>query len=649
MSSPGSICRKCGKQGQEGISGSLTQWVSLCKCDLFDSDELSGNTIQICLLCEKRIGSGRVGTFTQWIFRDDICSCADPKPVGRSIKALSEGAFKNAQIKISAIVEIDVDKDKFPQERFAPVDTISSTYNSTIYLAVDRLLGTRVAIKTVSLYQSEDIVRFQKEGKALASLFHPGLVRILDFAEKNGAPYMVMEYVEGVSLRNYLNLNKNLSLSDALAVVYKLSNILSYCHSKCIFHRDIKPENIMVSSSEESQLELKLVDFGLACTFNSVSKLTDAQAGTPLYMSPDTSKGEKYDARSEVYSVGCVLFELICGAPPYESESPLKLLELHAEAEIPTLSSRMPESEFDAQLESLVARCLAKSPSDRYQSMEELKVEIEDLSKNLTGKHSLVEIADSGQSVYNLSEKPLTSGTDGGARKPVAGGPIVLYVVFSLLGLSTLGYVVSTLMNNENNVSPQAIKTDMKLDVPTDHLKIDMTSSLEINPEMSQAVVIGAASHSTRVLNFIGSELKDRQLVILAKSSPFVREFGLNNCDGVSPEGLAKYFYKVKPAEIILANSSCNPEFIRALAYNKMVKVLRLQDADPDDIAAIPESLTDLRTLDLLKSNINEKHLEALSKLKQLTKLQFSDCVFEPGVEKKLKKSLPGVAINLSR
>ena len=377
----GENCGKCGRPVSEEFSGSLTQWVALCRCKLLGADDVSGNTIQVCLHCGKLLRSGRSGTFTQWIFRSDVCKCENPEVIERPIKDLSDDEFKNSAVDLSSLVEIEVDETKFPLERFAPLELISTTCESKIYLSVDRLLGTRVAIKALSVYRPEETIRFQKEVKALAGLSHPGLVKVFDFAEKNGAPYMVMEYVEGGSLRQFLKLNKFLSAKDAQEVMNKLCRIISHCHSNGIFHRDIKPENVLLSDNE-GNLELKLVDFGLASNFNTDSKINDTVVGTPLYMAPDVANGREYDARSEVYSLGCVMFELLTGDPPYEADRPLNLLKLHAEAQIPSLSSRMHESDFDPRLDEILARCLAKDPDERYQSVDELLSDINALGQN---------------------------------------------------------------------------------------------------------------------------------------------------------------------------------------------------------------------------------------------------------------------------
>lgn len=595
MSQAKNICSLCGKPNQTSFNGSLTQWVSLCRCDQLVSPVESDNTIEICLKCEKRIGAGRSGTFTQWIFRADVCSCPVPKPVAKSIKNLSDGEFEKVIVDLSSIVEIEVDKSKFPIDRFAPLETISSTYNSTIYLSIDRLLGTRVAIKIIKLGKPSDIVRFQKEVKALGSLSHPGLVKVLDFAEKNGAPYMVMEYVEGMSLREYLLRNLKLTVEDTIHVVINLCETLDYCHSKNVLHRDVKPENILISNSTES-LEIKLVDFGLACTIDTISSQNSTIAGTPLYMAPDTSNGYKFDVRSEIYSIGCIMFELLTGSPPYEDVSALALLKLHAEAEIPTLSIRSPDDKFDTHLENIVSKCLAKEPADRFHSMEELRSSVSEL---IGGVSEVLKI--------ELEDTSNQHGKDTFEAVNKLPKSVVLYIVLSFVGLIA---VCCTFL-----ASDQDVQKLLGIGISRPLKKAEVASTYPLDASISHATVIGVAGRVTQEFNFSGSNLTDKQLDHLAVVSPEVKRFSLDNCLGISVSRLASYFSKVKPEEVILSNKSCAPKFIKTLIYNQNLKRLGLKNVDDQDLAAIPHEMRNLDTLMVMDSKVGNLNFQNLSQL----------------------------------
>ena len=610
------ICSSCGKPSQVGFSGSLTQWVFLCRCHQLDlPDAKAGNTIQVCKTCSKRIGGGRAGTFTQWIFRAEVCECSNPEPVEAQVSTLDDIDLK-ASVKLhSTPLEIEVNKESFPIDRFAPVEILGSTWNSRIFLSIDRLLGTRVAIKTVQLREAEDIVNFQKEVKFLAGLTHPGIVKVLDFAEKDGAPYMVMEYIDGSSLRSFLNSGSVMSVEDTLHVIGNLCKTLSYCHGKNVLHRDIKPENILVCV-ETDPVEVKLLDFGLACTYDPRSSQGDTIAGTPLYMAPDVGLGNRYDVRSEVYSLGCVMFELLTGHPPYEADTPLKLLKLHADADIPLLSSKSTDTSFDSRLEEIVSKCMAKEPGARYQSMQELDYALEDYIKNPEAFEfeKLDEEVNSSESGLNSERfEP---------RKPQFVRAEILYMVLVLVvSVAATGFYLSNFPHKAEKLPEKSVEKESPFG--SDEQLLLNRKTILGNPLPPQP---------------IGPLVTDADLKKLAiNHSPYLKEFIFDTKGGVSEEQLASFFRAVNLNTVTFAKDLCEPKYIRTVSNLKSLGVLRLIGPTIEGVEAIPKNKT-LHTLALNNLVVTKDHIKLLTGYPRLNHLRFNFSVLDDGTIREIAK-----------
>lgn len=252
-----------------------------------------------------------------------------------------------------------------------------------VYLAHHLRLNKDVALKTfVSTSLSEDIrQRFKREAQAIAKLQHQNIVQVFDFGIADGGlPYYTMEHLDGESVAERIERKGQLELGEALYIFSQLCQGLQLCHRNGVIHRDIKPANIFLelqSSTNDAVSAVKLVDFGIAALTDSAvienQKLTAAGTvfGSPLYMSPEQSMGKAVDARSDIYSSGCALFEMLTGKPPFRAASALATMLCHQEATAPTLASIAPEQAYPEWLEALVAKLLAKDPEERLQSLAE--------------------------------------------------------------------------------------------------------------------------------------------------------------------------------------------------------------------------------------------------------------------------------------
>lgn len=256
------------------------------------------------------------------------------------------------------------------------------------------ILGKEYALKLLAAdkLSAESWKRFQSEAKALARLHHPGVVGIHNMGiDAQECPYYVMDLLEGESLSQLIKANHRLPQARVLSIFIQLADALDSAHQQGIIHRDIKPSNVMVLA-EKSGDKVKLVDFGIARlsnrdvsgAFNSQNKTAAGTVfGTPYYMSPEQSLGKPVDNRSDIYSLGCALFEALTGIPPFCGANAFETILMHQSNEAPSLNSVYPEGKFPISLESAVAKMLNKNVDERYQSMKQVG---HDLSRVAAGK-----------------------------------------------------------------------------------------------------------------------------------------------------------------------------------------------------------------------------------------------------------------------
>jgi serine/threonine-protein kinase len=251
----------------------------------------------------------------------------------------------------------------------------------------DLRLGREVAVKVLRSDLARDPsfqVRFRREAQAAASLNHPAIVAVYDTGEdrtSSGAtPYIVMEYVEGETLRDVLRREGVLSPQRAMSFTADICNALDFSHRNGIVHRDVKPGNVMITPEGT----VKVMDFGIArAVSDSAATMTSTAAviGTAQYLSPEQARGESVDARSDVYSVGCLLYELVTGAPPFTGDSPVSVAYQHVR-EDPRLPSSVNPA-IPPDLDAIVLKALSKNPANRYQSAAEMR---NDLLRALAGQ-----------------------------------------------------------------------------------------------------------------------------------------------------------------------------------------------------------------------------------------------------------------------
>jgi serine/threonine-protein kinase len=253
-----------------------------------------------------------------------------------------------------------------------------------VFEAVDTRLNRTVAIKILRDDLARDpafIARFRREAQAAAALNHPTIVAVYDTGEEiegegrnaTNVPYIVMEYVNGTTLRDIVKSGRKLQTERALRISIGVLDALGYSHSHGIIHRDIKPANVMITKNGD----VKVMDFGIARALaDTKATMTGSTVlGTAHYLSPEQARGESVDARSDLYSAGVLLYELLTGEPPFSGDSPVSVAYQHVSEYAAPPSSL--DSQIPNEIDTVVLHALAKSPDDRYQTAEEFQSDVE--------------------------------------------------------------------------------------------------------------------------------------------------------------------------------------------------------------------------------------------------------------------------------
>ncbi|MFD4504123.1 Stk1 family PASTA domain-containing Ser/Thr kinase [Streptomyces sp. NPDC058457] len=262
-----------------------------------------------------------------------------------------------------------------PADRYVLRRLLGRGGMAEVHLAHDTRLDRPVAVKTLRAELARDQVfqaRFRREARSTASLNHPAIVAVYDTGDDMDRPYLVMEYVEGATLREVLDSEPLLEPGRALEFTADVLKALAYSHRHGIVHRDIKPANVMLTGTGR----IKVMDFGIARSMADAGLTqTSAVTGTARYLSPEQALGREADGRSDLYSVGCLLYELLTHRPPFDDETPIGVICRHVQdtPQAPSLHNPM----IGPRLDALVLRALEKDPGRRHQSAEDMLAEME--------------------------------------------------------------------------------------------------------------------------------------------------------------------------------------------------------------------------------------------------------------------------------
>jgi serine/threonine protein kinase len=362
-----------------------------------------------CSICGKPIAPMGGSDLTRSLLKDSRCICRRPKLV------LDENNYQQeesppAQPVIDPIAveaaSVKDDASAIPNEvpawQSAVLANLPEQYEvlamigegglGTVWKVRDKNLDQIFAVKVLRSWLIEDnnaLNRFEQEAEAAHSLSHPNLATVYSFGMgKRGAPYLVMDYLEGKNLAKIIQEKGCVEVPRAINLFIQIAEAVDHAHSKDVLHRDIKPTNIIIAQAPDGSEVVKLVDFGISKVLPTQSGVSKGQArtgevfGSPPYMSPEMCLGNQLDTRSDIYALGCVMYETLCGSPPFAGDSPVKTMIKHTEEEPLPIRKAATEQIIPHDLEYVVMHCLEKSQEDRYQSMQELADDLRRISEN---------------------------------------------------------------------------------------------------------------------------------------------------------------------------------------------------------------------------------------------------------------------------
>lgn len=309
--------------------------------------------------------------------------------------------------------------------RYEVIKELGRGAMGVVYEAKDPLIDRIVAIKTINLQdlkpdeKQEYEARFYQEARAAGRLNHPNIVTIHDLGESGGMAYIAMELLEGCELHHLLKNAQSLPVEVALNIVIQVASGLAYAHERGIVHRDVKPSNIMVMNGNQ----VKIADFGIARMDSSLlSTQTGKVLGSPLYMSPEQVLNRPVDARSDIFSVGTLLFRILTGQMPFSGENAHAVMYqiVHEEPQKPSsMNPLVPEA-----LDTIVTKCLAKNPDERYQRANELAAELQ------TCREMLLRTSD------GVDRRKLQSGAVADSKMSkwkLVGIALLLFIIFEII------------------------------------------------------------------------------------------------------------------------------------------------------------------------------------------------------------------------
>ena len=264
-------------------------------------------------------------------------------------------------------------------DRYEILEVIGTGGMAVVYKALDHRLNRLVAIKILKDEFSGDDEfrrRFRAEGEAVAMLSHPNIVQVYDVSSSDTANYLVMELINGISLKQYMEVKGVLNWKETLHFAMQIAKGLEHAHSRGIVHRDIKPHNVMVLKDGS----VKVMDFGIARVMSKSNTLTKEALGSVHYISPEQAKGGYTDSRSDIYSLSVVMYEMMTGRPPFDGESPVAVAIQHINGGAPKPSSLNPN--IPVGMEQIILKGMALEPKDRYASATEMIQDMEEFRKN---------------------------------------------------------------------------------------------------------------------------------------------------------------------------------------------------------------------------------------------------------------------------
>ena len=285
-------------------------------------------------------------------------------------------------------------------DRYEIIKSIGEGGMANVYLANDTILDRMVAVKVLRGDLSDDkfVRRFEREALSVSNLSHPNIVEVYDVGVEDGNHYIVMEYIEGKTLKQLLKKRETLTLSEVIDIMTQLTDGIAHAHESYIIHRDIKPQNIMI----EDDGRIKITDFGIAMALNATQLTqTNSVMGSVHYLPPEQASGKSATVKSDIYSMGILMYELLTGNVPFKGDNAVEIALKHMKDKLPSVRKQDPS--IPQSVENIILKAAAKNPRNRYDSAKEMH---EDLLHCLDEEH-----ANDKKIVYEYPENDIDDDT----------------------------------------------------------------------------------------------------------------------------------------------------------------------------------------------------------------------------------------------
>ena len=376
-------------------------------------------------------------------------------------------------------------------DRYEILEKIGTGGMSDVYKAKCHKLNRYVAIKVLKQEFSENtnfVSKFRVEAQAAAGLMHPNIVNVYDVGEEDGIYYIVMELVEGITLKKYIEKKARLSVKEAISIAIQISMGIEAAHNNHIIHRDIKPQNVMLLKDGL----IKVADFGIAALQNDIEESSNETVGSVHYIAPEQARGAAADARSDIYSLGIVMYEMMTGRLPYVGKSDIEVAVKHMNTEAVPPRSIVPE--IPEELERICLKAMATDINDRYQSAGELLGELENFRKHLA--EAKLDVSSQGIDMENIEVEETGNRRKKSKKKrkfALGSGVIAVLILIILVLVFVNGYFIKDLFSTPDKVEVPNFVGRVCDDVTNDadyQSKFKFTVTFKVDPDHDSGIII---------------------------------------------------------------------------------------------------------------------------------------------------------------
>lgn len=512
--------------------------------------------------------------------------------------------------------------------RYKFISVIGQGGAGTVFHALDTVLNKEVAIKKLHSASADQAIRFQREAKLAGALRHENVLNALDFGVTGeNQPYLILDYESGESLASYIKKHGMLEVEEALKIAVQIAAGLHHAHKNGVIHRDIKPSNVILVEKERSvdirsgsregeekasvDLVAKIVDFGLAKSVNEVQDVTQVGTGlgTPKYMSPEQVHGVEVDERSDIYSFGCLMFEILTGRVPFRGKTALETLDMHLNMPPPSVADE--GVDCSENLECIIDRCLNKDPDERFQSvgylLEKLKDELDEIEK-----------ANRRDAAMHAEDDDEASKSNSNYVYKKSNKYLVTLGVLSLIMISTV-----VILARENETSEPKTRKATKRYYSPENILRDDDSGEKIREEL------GIMSDGYQFRTAHGANDADLKK-FLATGTNSERMDSLDASDSsFTTAGFKMLADKTKLTKLSFAMQPLTKKTLSNIALIPTLVDIRLggdkQKIAPGTFLQL-EKLGDLDTLYIGQMSLSERNFEELAHIKKLKILQLTGC-----------------------